>query len=90
MRRAELSRRKTLLESELRAAGDSLGDIGGGLRFITNSNPQQLSNLTERIQKAPDICELGRIKAMVSELADTLRELIELRQTAIRLNLGDY
>ncbi|MGO9323597.1 MAG: hypothetical protein ACLP07_03470 [Terracidiphilus sp.] len=86
-RRKELRERKALIESELNAAGESLGDIGSSLRSISASHPQWLADILGRIQKAPDICELARIKAMVSELKEIYETFAQLNHSAAELGI---
>jgi hypothetical protein len=81
-RRAELRKRKALIESELRAAGESLDDIGSSLKHISNGTPEWYANLATKIQGSPEICELKRIKAMVNELGEIYGAFVELNRNA--------
>ena len=81
-RRTELRKRKALIESELQAAGEFLDDIGGSLKHIGNSNPEHIANITMRLQRAPEICGLERIKDMVAELAQIYAEFVQLNRSA--------
>jgi hypothetical protein len=87
IRRKELRERTALLESELRAAGESLGDIGSSLKHISGGQAQWLADILGRIQKAPDICELARIKAMVSELKEIYETFAQLNHSAAELGI---
>ncbi len=86
-RRKELRERKALIESELRAAGESLGDIGSSLKHVSGAQPQWLADILGRIQKAPDICELARIKAMVVELKEIYETFAQLNHSAAELGI---
>jgi hypothetical protein len=86
-RRKELRERKALIESELNAAGESLGDIGSSLKHIGGSQAQWLADIPGRIQKTPDICELARIKAMVSELKEIYETFAQLNRSAAELGI---
>jgi hypothetical protein len=86
-RRKELRERRALIESELNAAGESLGDIGSSLKHLGGSQPQWLADILGRIQKAPDICELARIKAMVAELKEIYETFAQLNRSAAELGI---
>jgi|ERR1035437_3608742 hypothetical protein len=81
-KRAELRKRKALIESELRAAGESLDDIGSSLKHISNGNLEWYANIGKRIQEAPKICELTRIKEMIDELREIYAAFVELNRNA--------
>jgi hypothetical protein len=81
-RRKELRVRKALIESELQMAGDSLNDIGAALRHISGSFPEHIASIKVQLQKAPEICELDRIKGMVAELGQIYAEFTQLNRSA--------
>jgi len=86
-RRKELRERKALIESELRAAGEFLDSISSSLKHISGSFPQWPQDILARVQKAPQICELGRIKSMVAELAEIYSAFAELNRHAAELGI---
>jgi hypothetical protein len=86
-RRSELRKRKALIESELQAAGESLGDIGSSLKHISGSFPDHLASIKTQLQKAPEICELDRIMGMVAELGQIYAEFIQLNRSAVEAGI---
>jgi hypothetical protein len=85
---AEAKRRRTLLESELTTAGQSLWEIGRSLKAI--SGPEFIgaaAAILPQIDKAPDICALGRIRAMLEELKELEATLIQLKRSAAELHI---
>lgn len=87
--RSEAKRRKALLESELRAAGKSLGYVGQALSEITasgayTSSPQYV---LQEIDKAPEICGLNKIGEMLIELRDLQVNLTGMDRSARELGV---
>jgi hypothetical protein len=88
--RSEAKKRKALLENELRTAGRSLWEIGGSLKDVNTSGfNNSVANLIPQIAKAPDICGLDRIKAMLEELERLYRLIEELNRGAKELGIFD-
>jgi hypothetical protein len=87
--RFEAKKRKTLLENELRTAGQSLSEIGSALKSVNASGPSQETPefILPQIDKAPSICRLERIKAMLEELRDTQKNLAQLNRSAADLGI---
>jgi len=86
--RSEAKKRKLLLESELRSAGDSLYDIGGTLKHISGGLLQgSADHVLAQITKAPKICNLEQIKAMFEELKGLETTLTQLNLTAAGLGI---
>ena len=82
--RDEAKRQKSLLETELRAAGTSLYNIGSSLRSIGFSTSVQETPgaILQRVATAPDICGLERVKAMLEELKELNENLKQLAVSA--------
>jgi len=87
--RFEAKKRKTLLVNELRTAGQSLSEIGSALKSVNASGPSQETPefILPQIDKAPSICGLERIKAMLEELRDTQKNLAQLNRSAADLGI---
>lgn len=86
--RSEAKKRKSLLESELRAAGESLYEIGGALRHVNGGSfPGFLDNILSRIAKAPDTCSLDRIRTKSKELQELEMTLAQLNRSATELGI---
>jgi hypothetical protein len=87
--RAEAKKRKTLLENELRAAGQSLYRIGSGLQSVGNSTAvhESPAALIQQIAQAPEICDLRRIGIMLSELKEVMENLQQINTTARELGI---
>ncbi|MHB2008819.1 MAG: hypothetical protein ACYCOX_12305 [Acidobacteriaceae bacterium] len=87
--RGDYKKRKALLESELRAAGESLWQIGGSLRNVKGSGTytETPGYILPEIEKAPDICDLSRIKAMLEELKALEITLCDLNRSARELGI---
>jgi len=87
--RGEAKRRRSLLESELRAAGQSLWEIGTVLRSVVGSGsfPHTPESILPQIAKAPNICSLDRIKAMLEELKELQNRLEQLNRSASELGI---
>ncbi|HSY31269.1 MAG TPA: hypothetical protein VLA42_04715 [Verrucomicrobiae bacterium] len=86
--RSEAKKRRTLLESELTTAGQSLWEIGRSLKAI--SGPEFIgaaAAILPQIDKAPDICELNRIRTMLEELKKLEATLIQLKRSATDLGI---
>jgi hypothetical protein len=78
---------QTLIESELQSAGRFLYEIASSLKHISGSaydNPQGIIPL---IEKAPEICGLGRIRTMLAELSALQETLSQLNRSATELGL---
>jgi hypothetical protein len=73
--RTDARRRKALLESELSAAGRALYEIGDNLR-----RAGALDYTLKQIDNAPPICELGKLKAMLTELGEVAETLATLNR----------
>jgi hypothetical protein len=88
--RAESKQRKLLLESELRAAGESLYHVGSALRYVGHAKSVQEAPgaILQRLAMAPEICELERVKAMLTELKEATEKLKQLDITAQELGIG--
>ena len=86
-RRSELRKRKALIESELRTAGEFLDDIGSSLKIIGNGTPEWYANIAKQIQEAPEICELRRIEVMVAELKGIYAEFVQLNRSAAEVGI---
>jgi hypothetical protein len=87
--RGEAKKQKALLETELRAAGTSLYNIGAGLRSIGFSTSVQDTPgaIFQRLASAPEICGLERVKAMLAELKELNENLKQLETSAITLGI---
>jgi hypothetical protein len=87
--RGESKKRKALLESELRAAGQSLWQIGQSLRNVKGSGTftDTPGHILPEIERAPDICDLSRIKLMLEELKALEMTLSDLNRSAIELGI---
>ena len=87
--RSECKKRKAALESELRAAGRSLFEIGGSLRNVqgTGSFNETPAAILPQIVKAPEICSLDRVKTMLEELASLELTLNQLNRSAEELDV---
>src|SRR5665213_2927506 len=85
--RGEAKKRRALLQNELRTAGQSLWEIGGALRNITPSGTfhETPGAVIPQIDKAPDICGLAQIRAMLAELKDVEKTIHELNRRASEL-----
>jgi hypothetical protein len=83
--RGAAKRQKSLLETELRAAGTSLYNIGAALRSIGFSTSVQETPgaILQHVATAPDICGLERVKAMLEELKELNETLKQLTASAI-------
>lgn len=83
-RRSEAKRKKSLIESELREAGRKLSDVGGLLRHVGDSGTgtDRPEYALSEVRKAPEICGLSRIEAMLSELKSLNEELEGLNRAA--------
>jgi hypothetical protein len=83
--RGEAKRQKALLETELRAAGTSLYNIGSGLRSIGFSTSVQETPgaILQRVAIAPDICGLEQVKAMLEELKELNENIKQLNAAAV-------
>jgi hypothetical protein len=86
-RRRELKDRKTLIVSELSAAGDSLCDICASLKHIGNGSQMWLEDILTRVKQAPEICGLARIGGMIAELKETQEALDKLNRSAAELRI---
>ena len=86
-KRAELRKRKALIESELQAAGEFFDNIGSSLKHIRNGNPDWLTDVLTQVHKAPAICELERIKAMIAELKEIYGAFVQLNRSAAELGI---
>lgn len=88
MQRTEARKRLALLENELRTAGKSLSDIGDGLKHMSAAAYEyKPSYLIPKIDAAPAICGLERIRAMLVEIEETAKTLAELRKTAEEIGI---
>lgn len=87
--RHEAKKRKVLLQNELRTAGRSLWDIGSRLKSVDADGPSQDSPeaALSEISKAPPICQLEQIKAMLDELKDLQAILTALNRSALELGI---
>lgn len=87
--RGEAKRRRALLESELRAAGQSLWEIGGSLRSVKagGSHQESPAYILPYVDKAPEICRLDRVKAMLEELRDLEGRISQLNRSAAELGI---
>jgi hypothetical protein len=87
--RFEAKKRKALLENELRTAGRALWEIGSALKSVNASGSFQEDpdRALAEIEKAPKICELDRIKAMLVELRETQELIAQLNQSAAQLGI---
>jgi DNA-binding transcriptional MerR regulator len=87
--RGEFKKKRTLLQSELRAAGQSLSEIGDILkRFDTSTSlANSIDFLIPQIDRAPDICGLSRIRTMLQELKEVEQTLADLSRTATELGI---
>ena len=87
--RGEAKKRKVLLENELRTAGRSLWEIGSALKSLDASGPSQGTPefILLEIAKAPNICGLERVKAMLEELRDLENTLRQLNRSAVELGI---
>jgi hypothetical protein len=86
-KRKELRERKALIESELRAAGESLRDIGDSLRHLSSSFPHLLTDALATVQRAPDICQMQCVAAMITELSGVYESFAELNRNAAELGI---
>jgi hypothetical protein len=88
--RAEAKKKKALLETELRAAGESLYTIGSGLRSIGHSTSVQDTPgaIFQRVVVAPEICGLERIQGMLVELKELNENLKHLDSDAHTLGIS--
>jgi len=82
--RHEAKKLKALLENELRTAGRSLSGIGSLLNSVEGTDP---SSIIHEVEKAPAVCGLERIKAMLSELKGTNDLLLQLKRSAADLDI---
>jgi|SRR5271154_4753779 len=87
--RGDAKRRRVLLENELRTAGHSLYEIGMALRGIAasgsfNSTPDYV---LPKLAKAPEICNMDKIKVMLEELRDLETTLTQLNRSATELGI---
>ena len=87
--RAEAKKRKSLLETELRTAGQSLSRIGSGLAGVGSSTAvhQTPAALIQQVAQAPDICDLSRIGTMLAELKKVNENLQQLNSAAATLGI---
>jgi hypothetical protein len=86
--RGEAKRRKVLIESELRAAGESLYDIGGALRHVNDASVQNgVESVLPKLANVPKICDLGRVKLMLEELKELENRLSQLNRSASDLGI---
>jgi hypothetical protein len=76
--RAKSTRRAILLESELRAAGESLFHVGTLLKNLSSEQGRKDNYVVtlNAVINAPEICGLSRIAAMLVDLQET-RELLD-------------
>ena len=82
--RKEARERKVLLQRDLRAAGQSLFEIGSGLRSVNSAGAvhETPGYLYQRVATAPEICGLERLGVMLGELRDVDSTLAELNLAA--------
>jgi hypothetical protein len=82
--RKEARERKVLLQRELRTAGQSLFEIGSGLRSVNSAGAvhETPGYLYQQVAKAPEICGLQRLGTMLGELRDVDSILAELNLAA--------
>lgn len=87
-KRAEAKRRRVDLESELRAAGKSLYDIGGALRNVTGgSMGSRVDYILPKLAKVPAICDLGRLRILLEELKEVEVYLAQLKHNASEMEV---
>jgi hypothetical protein len=68
-KRSEARRRKVLLDDELRTASGSLTDIGTALRHLIITGPySNVDTAISKLNKAPKVCGLESVKALLVEL----------------------
>jgi hypothetical protein len=85
--RSELRKRKVLIENELRTAGESLEEVSSSIRHISGGTGDWLTRILGKIDAAPEICELTRIRAMVAELRDIHQTFVQLNSSAATLGI---
>jgi hypothetical protein len=87
--RHEAKKRKALLENELRTAGRFLWGLGSALKSVDAAGSYQATPdcILKDVEKAPAICGLERIKAMLSELKETQDLLTQLNRSAAELGV---
>ena len=86
--RSEAKRRKLLLESELRAAGESLAEIGQSLRHLNGGPYDDVGRIIPQVDKAPNICGLERIRTMLTELSKLQETLAKMNESATELGIA--
>ena len=85
--RSEAKRRKALLESDLRIAGQSLSGIGDMLRHLNGGPYDDVGRILPEVEKAPDICGLGHVKSMLAELKDLQESVSQMNRSASALGV---
>lgn len=83
--RNEAKKHKALLESELGSAGRAFSEIGKTLALIDAPNMVTLGapdHALKEIDKAPEICSLGRVREMLVELKDVRERVMSLDRRA--------
>jgi hypothetical protein len=87
--RTAVRRQMALLESELQAAGRAFFEIGGQLRNVkgVGSFNETPGAILSSVEKAPTICDLGRIKIMLEELRASEKTMAQLNHTASLLGI---
>jgi hypothetical protein len=84
-RRAGMTRRAILLQSELRVAGESLFHVGDLLRKLSSGIGKRETYIVtlNAAVNAPEVCGLSRIAVALIELQETLEWLDALDRSAV-------
>ena len=85
LERNEAKKHKALLESELGSAGRAFSEIGKALSLIDAPDMITLSvpdHALKEIDKAPEICSLGRVREMLIELREVRERVMNLDRRA--------
>lgn len=87
MQRSEAKKIKTLLENELRSAGNALYEIGSVLKYF-GSPYDSVEGVFPLLAKAPDICGLERITEMLTELKGIKEKVAQLDRSAAEFGIS--
>ena len=84
--RSEVKRRRAVLESEIRAAGESLYDVAGALKKVCEGTMGiRADHILRKFASLPHVCDLRRLEKMLEELKQLQMKLNQLNESAAQI-----